>query len=106
MSNQTNLVSNAFYTFMVEAPEQANAWSTLVEDLSNASALDEKTASLAYLAVLAALKLESGLAFHVQVAKSAGATRDEVISAVLIGLPATGHQVTQMLPVAMAAYDR
>ena len=105
MSDQSNLVSNAFYTFMTEAPEQAQAWSTLVQDLGKASALDEKTAALAYLAVLAVLKLESGIPFHVQAAKKAGATRDEVISAVLIGLPATGHQVTQVLPVAVSAYD-
>ena len=105
MSDQSNLVSNAFYTFMTEAPEQAQAWSTLVQDLGKASALDEKTAALAYLAVLAVLKLESGIPFHVQAAKKAGATRDEVISAVLIGLPATGHQVTQVLPVAVSAFD-
>ncbi len=104
MITQPNL-SNAFYTFMTEAPEQAQAWSTLVQDLSKASALDEKTATLAYLAVLSALKLDSGLPFHVQAAKKAGASRNEVISAVLIGLPATGHQVTQALPIALAAYD-
>ena len=105
MSDQSNLISNAFYTFMTEAPEQAQAWSTLVQGLSKGSALDEKTASLAYLAVLAVLKLESGIPFHVQSAKKAGATRGEVISAVLIGLPAIGHQVTQVLPVALSAYD-
>jgi len=105
MSDQSDLVSNAFYTFMIEAPEQARAWSMLVQDLGKASALDEKTASLAYLAVLAVLKLESGIPFHVHAAKKAGATRDEIISAVLIGLPATGHQVTQVLPVAVLAYD-
>jgi len=105
MSDYANLVSNAFYTFLTEAPKQAEAWSTLVQNLGEASALDEKTASLAYLAVLAALKLESGIPFHVHVAKKAGATRDEVISAILIGLPATGHQVTQVLPIAVSAYD-
>jgi len=28
-----------------------------------------------------------------------------VISAILVGLPAAGHGVTQVLPVAIAAYD-
>ena len=105
MSDSSNLISNGFYTFMTETPGQSQAWSTLMQDLGKASALDEKTASLAYLAVLAVLKLGSGIPFHVQAAKKAGATRDEVISAVLIGLPATGHQVTQVLPIAVSAYD-
>jgi alkylhydroperoxidase/carboxymuconolactone decarboxylase family protein YurZ len=60
---------------------------------------------LAYLAVLAALRLESGVPFHVQAAKEAGASREEVISAILVGLPAAGHRVTQALPAAIAAYD-
>lgn len=105
MSQQPSLVSNAFITFMQEAPQHAQAWGGMVQGLGNASALDKKTAALAYLAVLAALRLESGVPFHVQSAKQAGATREEVISAILIGLPAAGHGVTQVLPAALAAYD-
>jgi len=105
MSQQSSLVSNAFMTFMQEAPQHAQAWGGMVQGLGNASALDKKTAALAYLAVLAALRLESGVPFHVQSAKQAGATREEVISAILIGLPAAGHGVTQVLPAALAAYD-
>ena len=77
----------------------------MVQGLSKASALDKKTAALAYLAVLAALELESGIPFHVQTAKQAGASREEVISAILVGLPAAGHRVTQLLPAAIAAFD-
>ena len=105
MSDQKNLISTAFRTFMREAPGQSQAWGKLVQDLASASALDAKTTALAYLAVLAALRLESGIPFHVQAAKSAGASRAEVISAILVGLPAAGHQVTQALPAAIAAYD-
>ena len=76
-----------------------------VEGLGAASALDAKTSALAYLAVLAALRLDSGVPFHVVVAKGAGATRAEVASAVLVGLPAAGNAVTQCLPAALAAYD-
>jgi alkylhydroperoxidase/carboxymuconolactone decarboxylase family protein YurZ len=78
---------------------------TAVQALDKASALDEKTGELAYLAVLAALRLEGGIPFHVQAAKRAGATREEVISAILLGLPAAGNQVVQTLPSAIAAYD-
>lgn len=98
-------VSRSFETFMKEAPEQHKAWMELAQRLDKASALDKKTEELAYIAVLAALRLESGIPFHVQMAKAGGATRDEVISAVLVGLPAAGSAVTQSLPAALEAYD-
>ena len=98
-------VSDAFQTFFREAPAHAQAWMGAIQGLGAASALDEKTGALAYLAVLAALRLESGVPFHVAHAKAAGATREEVISAVLLGLPAAGNQVTQVLPAALAACD-
>ena len=105
MNEGRSLVSNAFQTFMSEAPEQAQAWGTLVQALGQASALEAKTGALAYLALLAALERLSGIPFHVQAAKKAGASREEVISAILVGLPAAGHVVTQALPLAVEAYD-
>ena len=105
MTDEPNLVSKAFQSFLDHAPKHASAWMTVVQGLNTATALDRKTAALAYLAVLAALRLESGVPFHVMVAKKAGASRDEVISALLIGLPAAGHGVTQVLPAAILAYD-
>ena len=105
MNEQRSLISNAFQAFVTEAPEQAQAWGVAVQGLASASALDGKTSALAYLAVLASLGLESGVPFHVQAARQAGASRQEVISALLVGLPAAGHRVTQVLPAAIAAYD-
>lgn len=105
MSDQSSLISNAFQTFLSEAPQHAQAWGAMIQALATASALEKKTSALAYLAVLAALRLESGIPFHVQAAKQAGASREEVISAVLVGLPAAGHSVTQVLPTAITAYD-
>lgn len=98
-------VSTAFQVFLKEAPAHARAWMEAVKGLDAASALDKKTSALAYLAVLAALRMDSGVPFHVQVAKQAGATRAEVLSAILVGLPAVGNAVTQSLPTALAAYD-
>lgn len=105
MSDEQSLISNAFQTFMSEAPQHAKAWSTAIQSLSGACVLDKKTAELAYIAVLAALRLESGVPFHVHTAKKLGASREEVISAVLIGLPAAGNRMTQVLPAAIKAYD-
>ena len=105
MEDKRRNVSNAFQLFLEEAPAYARAWMEAVRGLETASALDKKTSALAYLAVLAALRLDSGVPFHVQLAKRAGATRAEVLSAILLGLPAVGNAVTQSLPAALAAYD-
>lgn len=99
------LVSNAFQAFMNEAPKHAKAWMEAVQKLDNASALDKKTEELAYIAVLAAAKLETGIPFHVKQAKAKGASREEIISVVLVGLPAVGNVVTAALPIALEAYD-
>jgi alkylhydroperoxidase/carboxymuconolactone decarboxylase family protein YurZ len=105
MSNGRSSISSAFQTFLECAPKHAGAWMTAVQALGEASALDKKTSALAYLAVLAALRLDSGVPFHVKLAKDAGASRDEVISALLVGLPAAGNGITQSLPAAIEAYD-
>ncbi len=105
MSEQQPKVSNAFQAFMTESPQHAQAWMGMVQGLAAASALDKKTEELVYLGVLAVLRMESGIPFHVQMAKQAGASRAEVISAILVGLPAAGHGLTQVLPAAIAAYD-
>lgn len=105
MDNQKSLISKAFFAFQKEAPQHAQVWMKCVQGLAAASVLDEKTRELAYLAVLAVLRLESGIPFHVQAAKKAEAKQDEVISAVLLGLAPAGHLVTQVLPAVIAAYD-
>lgn len=106
MTDKSATISNAFKTFVSEAPDHAQAWGNMVQALGGVSALDDKTSALAYIAVLAALNRVSGIPFHVISAKEAGATREEVISAVLLGLPAAGHIVTQALPGAIKAYDK
>jgi alkylhydroperoxidase/carboxymuconolactone decarboxylase family protein YurZ len=99
------LVSNAFQVFMREAPEHQQAWLDTVKKLAAASKLDAKTAEIAYIAVLAAMRLEGGLPIHVKQAKLLGASREEIISTILIGLPAAGNAVIQALPIALDAYD-
>ncbi|MBT3671110.1 MAG: carboxymuconolactone decarboxylase family protein [Chloroflexi bacterium] len=102
---KNNLVSNAFMTFMEEAPKQAEAWGKLAMDLNQANSLDNKTATLVYIGIMAAKNILSGIPFHVLSAKEAGATRDEVTSAILMGLPLAGSKVTQALPLALQPFD-
>lgn len=71
-------ISSSFRAFSNATAEHVNAWGRLVQQLSEASALDRKTADLAYLAVL---------------------------GTILVGLPVAGHAVTQALPAAIEAYN-
>jgi alkylhydroperoxidase/carboxymuconolactone decarboxylase family protein YurZ len=105
MTENPPKISNAFQAFQTEAPLHAQAWAGMVQNLVGASSLDKKTGELAYLAVLAVLRNGNGIPFHVKSAKQAGATRQEVISAILIGLPTAGSVVTEVLPLAVASYD-
>ena len=98
-------VSNAFQVFMQEAPAHQQAWLGAVQKIGAASALDAKTEALVYVGILAAARLSGGLPFHVVQARESGATRDEIISTVLAGLPAVGNVVIEALPVALDAYD-
>lgn len=98
-------VSNNFQSFMKESGSVGTDFMEMVMKISQASALDKKTDELAYIAVLSAVRLLSGLPFHVKSAKALGATREEIKSAVLVGIPAVGLAVTEALPVALQSYD-
>lgn len=98
-------VSEAYEIFQKEAPEISKAWHDFVIGLGNASKLDKKTHSLAYLSVLSAVRLQNGIPFHVKMAKANGASRDEIISAILVGIPAVGNIVTSNVSIAVQAYD-
>lgn len=105
MGTNKGLISEAFAAFAAEAPAHAEAWMKVVRALGEASSLDPKTNELAYLSVLAALGRTSGIPFHVKSAMSKGASREDIVSALLVGLPAAGHIVTQSLPPALDVLD-
>lgn len=97
--------TNSFNLFLAENPETGRAYMDLVVKQSQASALDRKTQELAYIAVLSAVRMAGGLKFHVNAAKDLGATREEVKSAVLVGLPVAGITLADALEAALKAYD-
>lgn len=99
-------ISNSFETFAKEAPEYQKAFNEMIHSWGEISVLDDKTQHLTYLAVLAATGKTSGLPFHVMLVKKAGATREEVISTIMVGLPAVGNEVLNALPAALEAYDK
>lgn len=98
-------MSEGFNILFRERPAVMQAWLNADKVIGEQSALDAKTAELAYLAVLAALGLELGIAFHAGEAKRLGASRDEVISAVLVGLPAAGNRVIEAISEAVRPFE-
>ena len=88
-------LSEGFQAFFREAPEVAAAWLGIYQTLTEHSALEPKIVELAYLAVPTALGLERGIAFHTAEARKLGVLRNEVRSAVLIGLPTLGNRVIE-----------
>jgi len=76
----------------------------MIQENAGSNQLDLKTSSLVHIGILAALGLDSGMPFHVVVARDAGATRDEIISAIMLGLP--GQRATKGLEIALDSYDR
>jgi alkylhydroperoxidase/carboxymuconolactone decarboxylase family protein YurZ len=98
-------MSAGFQVLFRETPEIMEAWMNVDQVLSEHSALDPKTAELAYLAVLAALGLERGIAFHATIAKQRGASRAEVLSAILVGLPVAGARVIECTTEALRSFD-
>jgi alkylhydroperoxidase/carboxymuconolactone decarboxylase family protein YurZ len=99
------MISESFKAFLAEAPHQSKAWMEVVEALGAASALDPKTKALCYLSVLATARMTSGVPFHARLARSAGASRSEVISAVLVGLPAVGQAIVESIGPALQGFD-
>lgn len=96
----------AFHTFVHQTPAHAEAWLESAHRLEHAAELEPRMFHLTYLAVSAALGLGDEIPLHVELAREAGASREEIASAVLIGLPAAGNRVIRCLPIALAAFDR
>lgn len=98
-------VSNNFEAFIKESGSIGTDFMEMVMKTSQASALDRKTAELSYISVLSAVRLLGGLPFHVKSAKALGVTREELVSAVLVGIPAVGLTVTEALLIALQSFD-
>jgi alkylhydroperoxidase/carboxymuconolactone decarboxylase family protein YurZ len=96
---------DGFALFAANMPKTAQAHMAFVRAKADESALDAKTNHLAYLAVLAAAGLTSGIPFHASLAKQAGASRDEILSATLVGFQAIGLIVMDGYAAAVAALD-
>lgn len=99
--------TNPLTVFEQEAPEVARAFNQLVESLKQTNGLDAKTKQLVYIGIKSALGDPKAIYYHVAMAKESGASRSEILDAILITLTVSGlNGVATCLPVALAVYDQ
>lgn len=79
-----------------EAPSVAQGFFDLTKSVKQYSPLDEKTNELIILGIFAAQRGLRGINTHVDRAMDEGATKEEVISAVLLALPIIGITDTNL----------
>jgi AhpD family alkylhydroperoxidase len=93
--------------FRKEAPEVAAAFNSLIMSLVASQGLDQKTKQLIYIAMKAAMGDDSAVKAHVPMAKAAGATREEVVDAILMTLTVSGIRgVVHCLPGALEFFEK
>jgi alkylhydroperoxidase/carboxymuconolactone decarboxylase family protein YurZ len=98
---------NPIDVFKNEAPAVAHAFDQLIVALQKTAGLDAKTKQLVYIGIKAALGDATSVRYHVPMAKSLGATREEIKDTILITLTVSGLKgVVSCLPLALEMYDK
>lgn len=88
-----------------ESPETLKAFFEYADALQKKGGLDEKTFQLIYIALQAQQGNAGSVAAHTGFAKKAGASREEVVGAILTTLMFGINGVADCLPAAVQAYD-
>ncbi|NMB77984.1 MAG: carboxymuconolactone decarboxylase family protein [Methanomicrobiales archaeon] len=97
---------NAFEIFKEEAPEVAGAFDGLIQSLVATKGLDQKTKQLIYIAMKASMGDQMAVKAHVPMAKAAGATKAEVVDAILLTLTVSGVRgIVTCLPEAVQQFE-
>ena len=89
-----------------EAPDISKSFFALADNLRDNGGLDPKTFQLVYLGIKAAACQTGSVGAHAGFAKQAGATREEVLGAVLMSLMTNGVDgVAACIAAAVNGYD-
>lgn len=93
--------------FQREAPDVAAAFNGLIQSLIASKGIDAKTRQLIYIAMKASVGDEMAVRAHIPMAKAAGATREEVVDAILMTLTVSGIRgVVTCLPEAVKQFEK
>ncbi|MDD1728399.1 MAG: carboxymuconolactone decarboxylase family protein [Methanospirillum sp.] len=97
---------NPMELFQQEAPDVAAAFNNLIKAVAGSKGLDGKTKQLIYIAMKASAGDEAALRAHIPMARQMGATREEVMDAILMTLTVSGIRgVVTCLPEAIRQFD-
>lgn len=98
--------ANPMEIFKQEAPDVAEAFDGLIRALVASKGLDPKTRQLIYIAMKASMGDQMAVKAHVPMAKAAGATKEEVVDAILMTLTVSGIRgVVTCLPDAVKQFE-
>ncbi|AQS58314.1 carboxymuconolactone decarboxylase family protein [Desulforamulus ferrireducens] len=90
-----------------DKPQVVGAIQGLRQAVLKECSLDAKTANLVAIGIATAIRNQEALIGHIQLAKEAGATEDEVVGAILLALPSSGVPSTlTALPQAWQAFKK
>ncbi len=96
---------NPYEIFQKECPEVAARFGDLIEAQKALKGLDTKTKQLINIAIKTANRNPKGVQMHALMAKNEGATRDEVIGAVVLNLHHSGFaKVLECLPATLEGF--
>ncbi len=97
---------NPYELFQKECPDIAARLNDLIEAQKSLEGLDAKTKQLINVAILTANHNPIGVKLHAMMAKNEGATRKEIVGAVVLNLHHSGlASVLESLPAAIRGFE-
>lgn len=97
---------NPYELFQKECPEVAASFNDLIEAQKALPGLDGKTKQLINIAIQTANRNSKGVKMHAMMAKNEGASREEVVGAVVLNLHHSGFaSVLECLPAAIDGFE-
>jgi AhpD family alkylhydroperoxidase len=97
---------NPFELFERECPEVAARFNDLIDAQKALKGLDSKTKQLINIAIQTANRNSRGVKLHAMMAKNEGATREEIVGAVVLNLHHSGFaSVMECLPAAIDGFE-
>lgn len=97
---------NPYELFQKECPEVAARFNDLIEAQKSLEGLDAKTKQLINIAIQTANRNQRGVQMHAMMAKNEGATREEIVGAVVLNLHHSGFaSVLECLPAAIDGFE-
>jgi len=101
-----NMEKNPYEVFQKECPEVAARFNDLIEAQKSLEGLNTKTKQLINIAIQTANRNVKGVQMHAMMAKNEGATREEVVGAVVLNLHHSGFaSVLECLPAAIDGFE-